>query len=156
MKKIFLSACFVSSAFAYINAQTNDVIGTSNTKTIFSNATVQYTDSMPNALAGKNYTFNYLGNNGNGLGFYQSSVDNMVVAKADSGFHSNMPVLKKETNPNKLDSLIELLKKKKEQSQQSNKPLSYNFNLNNLHTPPIKTDTLLLYKKLQIIKPQGN
>jgi hypothetical protein len=48
-------------------------------------------DNMPNALAGKTYPQNYVGNNGKGFTIYESKLDGMRVIKPDNSFSSNMP-----------------------------------------------------------------
>jgi hypothetical protein len=146
MKKIFLTLCWVLGTFAYAMAQTHDTIGTLVPKVIIiTHAGVTYTDSIPNALAGKNYTLAYAGNNGNGLDFYTSSVDGMPVAKADKNFRSNMPV-KKENMPGNLNKLKEMLEQNKKQPQENKNGTQFHFKINYPGKTLITTDSLSLYK----------
>ncbi len=49
-------------------------------------------EAMPNAISGKNYQFDTLGNNGQGFNLYKSHVDGMIVAKPQQANTDNMPV----------------------------------------------------------------
>jgi hypothetical protein len=90
MKKLVLSAFVFLLSCIVINAQ-NGTLKISTPKTVLVNPVqLQGIDSMPNAFANEEYSFKKVGNNGKGFDLYQSSIDNMIVAKPDSSFADAM------------------------------------------------------------------
>lgn len=135
MKKLIFSVALFFIGCIVTNAQ-NGTLKISNPKTILvSPVQLQYTDSMPNAFANQEYSFKKLGNNGKGFNLYQSSIDNMVVAKPDSSFADAMGN-NKITNNSKLQLLKELYKKQQQNNSQPKDHFKYYF------SPEIRIDTL--------------